>query len=300
MLQQKSVYAALKLGASLSLVILISYGNAVHANDKKKQLNQVCSGFVILPNGQAVLSQKEDAGGQHSAHRHGASHQTKEMPAMDKKGHSSDHHAKKMQGATKSGHQPAHDHGSKAMGKPHQKAMEKSHQSTQGHDHNPHKDHKPGQQTHLMGYRHGQAIVPTDKMMCIPVNSPTDTAWATISSSNIWAVTAESMTGPLAHNSRANERLQFTVMKSHSPATLTPSQVRVFVRMPHHDHRMLGGHGPANDPDVTGIEVQFDQQGRYTLPTLDFSMAGAWLVEMQIKDGAETHRAYFAAHVGEE
>ena len=89
-------------------------------------------------------------------------------------------------------------------------------------------------------------------------------------------------------------------MKSDATEAINPSQVQVFVRMPHHDHRMAGGHGPANDPDVSGITVQIDKNGRYTLPTIDFSMAGPWLVEVRVKDGAKAHQAYFAANVGEE
>jgi hypothetical protein len=60
------------------------------------------------------------------------------------------------------------------------------------------------------------------------------------------------------------------------------------------------GHGPANDPDVTGIEAALDAQGRYTVPTVDFSMAGPWLFEVRIQQDGQTHNAYFAGKVGEE
>jgi hypothetical protein len=78
------------------------------------------------------------------------------------------------------------------------------------------------------------------------------------------------------------------------------AQVHLLARMPHHDQRMPGGHGPANDPDVQGIVAQPAGQGRYTIPTVDLTMAGPWLFEVHVQRGAETYKAYFAADVGEE
>ena len=70
--------------------------------------------------------------------------------------------------------------------------------------------------------------------------------------------------------------------------------------MPHHDRRMPGGHGPANDPDVKGLAAMPQGNGDYTVPTIDFNMGGPWLFEVQIQDGSTMHKAYFATEVGEE
>ena len=68
--------------------------------------------------------------------------------------------------------------------------------------------------------------------------------------------------------------------------------------MPHHDRTVKGGHGPANDPDVEGLEAQPGPAGRYTVPTVDFSMPGSWLFEVEIGQGGKVSRAYFASKVG--
>jgi hypothetical protein len=63
---------------------------------------------------------------------------------------------------------------------------------------------------------------------------------------------------------------------------------------------MPGGHGLANDPDAQGLEAQPDKEGRHRVPTVDFSMAGAWLVEVQVQQSGNVYQAYFAVDVGEE
>ena len=78
------------------------------------------------------------------------------------------------------------------------------------------------------------------------------------------------------------------------------AHVRLLARMPHHDQYRPGGHGPANDPEVQGILAHPVGHGRYTIPTVAFTMDGPWLFEVHIQRGAETHTAYFAADVGEE
>jgi hypothetical protein len=100
--------------------------------------------------------------------------------------------------------------------------------------------------------------------------------------------------------SRANEALMLTVRRTDAGALETQPQVRLLARMPHHDRRMPGGHGLANDPDAQGLEAQLDNEGRYRVPTVDFSMAGAWLVEVQVQQSGNVYQAYFAVDVGEE
>lgn len=274
MLRQTSASTVIGLAIILSVLVLMGYGQQAFANGKQHQMNSVCPGFVILPNGHAVLSQ-EKADSDQSA-RHGKGHGAMAMKAMADKGHE---HGK--------------GHGNSAMSK---------HDQMKGHGHHGHKSAKAGDRAHLMGHQHGQPIVLNDNMLCVPVGSQTDTAWTAVGSSKTWLVTAVSMKGSLAHNSRANEGLKFTITPSDSAQrkVIEPSQVKVFVRMPHHNHRMVGGHGPANDPDIAGMTVQLDQNGHFTLPTIDFSMAGPWLIEVHVVDDAMTHKAYLAANVGEE
>jgi hypothetical protein len=155
-------------------------------------------------------------------------------------------------------------------------------------------------QDHLMGYTHGRSITRKEDMLCIPIASPQTTAWKAVSREPSLVVRAESVRESLAHNSRQNEGFKFTIERRGTEQEKDDAQVWLFVRMPHHDHRMPGGHGPANDPDVTGIEAALDAQGRYTVPTVDFSMAGPWLFEVRIQQDGKTYNAYFAGKVGEE
>jgi len=182
------------------------------------------------------------------------------------------------------------------------KAM--AHQSDGHHapqaDKSMHKGHASEHSDHLMGYTHGRSITPKEGMLCVPIASPQTTAWKAVSREPALVVMAESVRQGLAHNSRQNEGFTFTIERHGTNQEQGDAQVRLFVRMPHHDHRMPGGHGPANDPDVTGIEAALDAQGRYTVPTVDFSMAGPWLFEVRIQQDGQTHNAYFAGKVGEE
>lgn len=158
----------------------------------------------------------------------------------------------------------------------------------------------PAPNATLMGLQHGHAIVPQAGMLCVPLGSKEDTAWMAVSHDATLHIMAASLQGPLTHNSRTNEAFALTVVRRDSQTPLPAAQVRVLVRMPHHDHRMPGGHGAANDPDVQGFTATRNEQGRYVVSTVDFSMPGPWLVEVQVHDGATHHTAYFAVEVGEE
>ncbi len=171
--------------------------------------------------------------------------------------------------------------------------------ANKGHGHSAHKMDKMADRQHLMGYRHGQAIVAGKDGLCIPISGRGDTAWTAVSQDGSWSVAVESLRGELAHNSRANEGFGITVLGP-GGKLLETAEVQLRVRMPHHDHRMPGGHGPANDPDVQGLAVLSDDRGRYRVRTVDFSMPGPWLLEVVVKNGGETLNAYFAPHVGEE
>ena len=100
-------------------------------------------------------------------------------------------------------------------------------------------------------------------------------------------------------------------MQPHPNARVTPlgrvahgsieqGKVRLVTRLPHHDRRMPGGHGPANDPDVQGLAASPQGNGEYTVPMIDFTMGGLWLFEIYVQHTGTMHRAYFATKIGEE
>lgn len=202
-----------------------------------------CRGFVILPNGYAVLSGISD-------------------PA--------DH-----RGATRT-HQ-----GVKT-------------ESESGHDASMAQTGKD----HLMGLRHGDAIEVQPGWLCVPVEENAATQWTAMSSVPSLHVSAKSLRGTLAHNSRANEGFEITISENSKP--IGDAAVRVVARMPHHDKNLAGGHGPANDPDARGMATKAGGKGRYILNNVDFNMGGPWLFEVQVKRGSKSSRAYFAANVGQE
>jgi hypothetical protein len=172
------------------------------------------------------------------------------------------------------------------------------------HAHGGHEVEHPGEaktpkgEDQLMGFRHGQSIKPKAEMLCVPVHGTEDVTWKGVSLDKSLDVTAKSLRGLLAHNSRGNEGFEINVRRDGAP--VEDAEVFFVSRMPHHDRTMLGGHGLANDPDVKGLKAESVGQGRYTLQTTDFIMGGAWLFEVQVKRGAETSRAYFATEVGQE
>lgn len=236
------------------------------ADDTPPQVASVCQGFVVLSNGYAVLSGLRPspmAGMQHDM-QHATTHQAK---------------------AHKTGSQMAHAH------------QQMTHES---HGHAGEMNKPSGAQQHLMGYQHGQDVTLQEGMLCVPVGHQDATTWTTVSRDPALSVRAESLKGALTHNSRANEAFALTIMQRGAGGSDELSTVRVRVRMPHHDRRMPGGHGLANDPDVQGLVAERDEEGRYRVPTVDFSMAGVWLVEVQVQQGGNTRRAYFAVDVGEE
>jgi hypothetical protein len=263
----RAIAMSLVLSGLLSLTLAVRdasfYPAAAH--DVRQQARSTCPGFVILPNGFAVLSGTSTTPASMHMH-HGAAQGEAKTEQMD---HAMPAAAPKQQAHSAPNH-----------------AMPAA--------------HPPDAQQHLMGYTHGEAIVLQPGMLCVSLGSPDDTAWMAVSGENSVSVMVESLRGALTHNSRDNEGFSVTMMQPGSRQPLEKAQVRLFVRMPQHDHGMPGGHGPANDPDVQGLVVEPDDTGRYTVQTVDFSMAGPWLMEMQIQQGSTTLSAYFAASVGEE
>jgi hypothetical protein len=162
--------------------------------------------------------------------------------------------------------------------------------------HRPPTEHDRGD--HLMGLRHGDNINLDFGRLCVPLEEKATTRWTAVSAASLLHVTVKSLRGGLAHNSRANEGFEIIISQASKP--ISDADVRVVARMPHHDRKMPGGHGPANDPDAHGVAAKPAGNGRYMLNTVDFNMGGAWLFEVRVKRGSDTTKAYFAARVGQE
>jgi hypothetical protein len=240
----------------------MSLHSAAHA--AKGQADSVCPGFVVLRNGYAVWIEESDAVPASQGHEHGG----QQMHKMENKGH---------------------EHGGQQMHK----------MGSKGHEHGDDKGQVVANHKHLMGYQHGQAIVAGKDGLCVPNSSSDDTAWMGVSQDDALSVAVESLRGVLAHNSRANEGFGITVVEP-GGTRLENANLQLFVRMPQHDQRMPGGHGPANDPDVKGLAAMPEGRGRYRINTVDFSMPGPWLLEVVVTNGGDTFKAYFAPEVGEE
>jgi hypothetical protein len=186
------------------------------------------------------------------------------------------------------------------MGKGHDhRDQQMSHMTSSGHDQGGKQDQMGANHNPLMGYHHGQAMVAGKDEVCVPLGSPDETVWKAVSRAEVWSVTVESLRGPLAHNSRANEGFGITVTAPDGKP-LDNAEVQLLVRMPQHDHGMPGGHGPANDPDVKGLAAMPDEKGHYRVQTVDFSMAGPWLLQIVVRHDGDTFNAYVAPSVGEE
>lgn len=157
--------------------------------------------------------------------------------------------------------------------------------------------HEVGAERHLMGLMHGGEYPAGAGMLCVPVDRSTQ-SWTAVSNAKNLHVTAKSLKGALNHNSRGNEAFEILVMDDNEP--VEDAEVALIARMPQHDRSIKGGHGVANDPDAKGIEAKPSGQGRYTVQTVDFSMPGSWLFEVDVARGAKVSKAYFATNVGEE
>ena len=61
-------------------------------------------------------------------------------------------------------------------------------------------------------------------------------------------------------------------------------------RMPQHDERRPGGHGPTWDPEVEGLVARPVGPGLgYSIPPVASTMADPWLLEiLYVQQGAET------------
>ncbi len=264
------VFCVVSLGCMLAVNPAHSASQRhVGAQKATQVLRKVCPGFVVLPNGHAVLSR---------------------LPQdKPKDAHTSHSSVPSDQGRMAAGHGGMHQ----------PETSQQGHVKPGGHDHGVSMPHRAKPSKHLMGYRHGQAIIPKKRMLCVPLGRRHDKSWTAVSRQLSVFVTAESLRGRLTHSSRANEGFRFTIMRPGSGQPMDDAKVRVLARMPHHDHRMPGGDGPANDPDVRGMVAKREPDGRHLVRTVDFTMAGSWLFEVRVRQGRKMSSAYFAVRVSE-
>jgi hypothetical protein len=158
--------------------------------------------------------------------------------------------------------------------------------------------HKEGAAQQLLGYAHGQEIVPQVSMLCVSIYDAGTLRWTAFGDREVPVILVESLQGAPTHGGRANAAFALTIRQHRTLVSIL--QVRVLARMPQHDRYMPGGHGPANDPEVQGIIARPVEQSRYIIEHVDFTMSGPWLLEIHVHQGSETHKAYFAVYVGEE
>ena len=151
---------------------------------------------------------------------------------------------------------------------------------------------------HLLGYSHGQEIVLQEDMLCVPIVSAGTLKWTAVSHTVALTVILESPKGALLHGHRTNATFTLTIRQGDGP--IKHARALLLARMPQHDQRLPGGHGPTNDPEVQGLVARPVGPGRYSIPPVAFTMAGPWLLEIHVQQGAETYKAYLAAYVGEE
>jgi hypothetical protein len=151
----------------------------------------------------------------------------------------------------------------------------------------------------LMGYQHGQAITLKPGMFCVPIRDSKTTAWFAASQDAGLSITINSLRGILTSGRRDHAVFEITLWDNHKSVAVEGATVRLCARMPHHDRDTPGGHGLANDPGSRGLMATPASSGRYTVEPINFSMSGAWLVEIQVQQEGKSQRAYFATMVDE-
>jgi hypothetical protein len=150
-----------------------------------------------------------------------------------------------------------------------------------------------------MGYQHGQAITLKQGMFCVPIRDSKTTGWFAASRDAGLSITINSLKGLLSSRPREPAAFEITLWDNHKSLAVEGATVRLAARMPHHDRDTPGGHGLANVPGSQGLMATPASPGRYTVEPVDFSMPGAWLIEIQVQQEGKTQRAYFATMVDE-
>jgi hypothetical protein len=151
----------------------------------------------------------------------------------------------------------------------------------------------------LMGYQHGPAISLKQGMFCVLIRDSQTTAWFAVSQDAGLSITINSLKGLITGRHNNHAAFEITLWDNDKSTAVEGASIHLFVRMPHHDRDMPGGHGLANDPDIRGLTAIPSSSGRYTAEPIHFSMPGAWLVEIQVQQEGKAQRAYFATIVDE-
>jgi hypothetical protein len=154
-----------------------------------------------------------------------------------------------------------------------------------------------GEADRLMGYQHGQAITLKQGMFCVPVRDGKTTGWFAASRDAGLSITINSLKGLLTSSHREPAAFEITLWDNHQGAAVEGATVHLFAHMPHHDRDTPGGHSLANDPGSRGLIATPTSPGRHTAQSINFSMPGAWLVEIQVQQEGKAQLAYFATMV---
>lgn len=112
------------------------------------------------------------------------------------------------------------------------------------------------------------------------------------SADGMYTVEARSLRGTMSPEAPDNEGLSLTIRRMGT--AVSGLDVHFYARMPQHNGRVTGGHGPANDFNVQGLAVTPGAAGTYVIDPIDFNMVGYWLFEARFTAEGAEHRLYFA------
>ena len=127
---------------------------------------------------------------------------------------------------------------------------------------------------------------------CVAISGELDHASAA-SADGAWTVDVTSLRGPLDADAVEHEGLRLAISRDGTPVHGLTVILRA--RMPHHSGMVRGGHGPANDFQVTGLAAVEDADG-YVVDTIDFNMKTYWLFDVEVA-GTPAQHLYFAMSV---
>lgn len=136
---------------------------------------------------------------------------------------------------------------------------------------------------------------PSGDIRCVALQSLA-APLSTMSASGLARFVLESARGPLTADAADNEGFLVRLFDDDGTPILGAA-VTLECRMPHHNRTNPRGHGPANDLAASGLGAVPQPDGAYTVETVDFSMAGPWLVTARAVIGTRTEKAHWAVMV---
>jgi len=102
-----------------------------------------------------------------------------------------------------------------------------------------------------MDSQHGQDIAPQQGMVCVAIGAQAAVAWAAVSADPALVVRVASLSGVLTARSQTNAALAVTLSRGRG-RPIVQAQVRLRVRMPHHDQHLPGAMARPMTPRSTG------------------------------------------------